>query len=198
MSRPFATAVAIVFALGFYGITVWALERTRRQIGRSALVAFRYGGLEEMASVLAMWIFPLVLIASAWRPEAPTLRTLVAVPALRVAGAALLLGGLVVMARSIVVLGPAFRIGIDPEQRAFLARRGPYAYVRHPIYAAFLGFYVGAWLLQPNVLFSILTPLAAARIVLQALREERMLVDAFGDTYREYVASTKRFVPGIL
>lgn len=198
METATTTLVAIIFALGFYGITVWALVRTRRQIGRSALAVFRYGRAEEVASVFAMWAFPLVLIASTWWTEAPAFRLLVASAALRVAGTVLLLGGLALMATSIATLGPAFRIGLDPEQRAILIRRGVYAYVRHPIYTSFLGFYAGAWLLQPNALFSILTPLAMARIVLQALREERMLAGAFGRDYEAYMKATTRFIPGIV
>lgn len=191
-------ALAGFFALGFYAVTVTALIRTWRLIGRSPLVVLQQGRADEIVAVAAHAVFPLVLVLSTLRPDLGWFRPLLDAPAMRLFSGALLLGGLGWQYISMTALGEALRIGIDPAQRTHLVRHGPYRYVRHPIYTAFLGYYLGAWLLQPNLLFSILAPLAAARIVLQALREERMLAGTFGDAYRGYMASTKRFLPGIL
>jgi protein-S-isoprenylcysteine O-methyltransferase len=119
-------------------------------------------------------------------------------PALRLLGAVLLLGGLALQYVSIVTLGRAFTIGLDPGQQKHLVRHGPYRYLRHPIYAAFLGYFIGAWLLQPNLFFTIAMPIAITRVVLQAMKEEQLLLATFGPDYRAYMASTRRFVPWIL
>lgn len=198
MEAPFATWVAVAFTLGFYGLTVLGVNRTRRLIGRSPLVILQRGSPEEVAAVFGMWAFPVVLILSTRLPDVALFRLFVEGWGFRAVGTVLLLGGLVLQYVSIMALGRAFRIGLDPDQRELLVRHGPYRYVRHPIYTAFAGFFFGAWLLQPNLLFSILTPLAIARLVLQAVREERLLLGTFGREYQEYVNATKRFIPWVL
>ncbi len=192
------TIIAVMFAIGFYSVTSLGIARTRRLTGRNPVIIFRTGTAEEIAAVVVLWLFPLVLVLSTLMPEAAPFRPFIDSPGLRATGALLLLGGLVLQYISIVTLGRAFSIGLDPEKQEHLVKHGPYRYVRHPIYAAFLGFFVGAWLLQPNRFFSIAMPVAIARVVLQAVREERMLLDRFGEQYREYMKSTTRFIPGIL
>lgn len=189
------TIIAVVFAAGFYLVTSLGIARTRRLTGRNPVIIFRTGTAEEIASVVALWLFPLVLILSTLIPESELFRPMLDAPALRSLGAVLLLGGLMLQYVSIMTLGRAFSIGLDPERQEHLVRHGPYRFVRHPIYAAFLGYFVGAWLLQPNAFFSVAIPIAIARVVLQAVREERLLLSSFGDDYREYMKSTKRFVP---
>lgn len=76
-----------------------------------------------------------------------------------------------------------------------LATGGPFALVRHPIYAAMDALALGsfAWLPTPLTLAG----LVAMAIVggLRARIEERLLCEAFGERYREYMRRTKRFVP---
>lgn len=189
------TIIAVVFAIGFYLVTSLGIARTRRLTGRNPVIIFRTGTAEEIASVVALWLFPLVLILSTLMPEAGPFRPLLDVQALGRVGAVLLLGGLVLQYVSIMTLGRAFSIGLDPARQEHLVRHGPYRFVRHPIYAAFLGYFVGAWLLQPNGSFTVAMPIAIARVVLQAVREEQLLVASFGQDYRDYMRSTKRFVP---
>ena len=76
--------------------------------------------------------------------------------------------------------------------------RGPYRFVRHPLYlgelVALLGVVIGAdrwWLALPAWL---------AGLVLQLLRtgyEEESLRTVFPE-YREYAARTKRLIPGLV
>lgn len=193
-----ATIIAGGFALGFYGVTTAALLRARRLAGRSPLAVLRDGSIEEVVAAAAMSLFPLVLVLSTLRPDARVFRVFLDVPELQAAAAILLAGGLFLQAMAMQTLGRALRIGIDREQRTLLVRDGPYQYIRHPIYAAFLTYYAAAWLLQSNLVFSIVLPVAWARIVYQALQEERALLGIFGQRYEEYRQSTKRFIPGIV
>lgn len=192
------TTVATVFAIGFYLITLRGILRTRRLTGRNPVIIFRTGSAEEIIALVAFWLFPLALIGSTLWPEMRWFRLLFDAPALRLAGVVVLLGGVALQYVSIVTLGRAFTIGLDPDQQKHLVRHGPYRYVRHPIYAAFLGFFIGAWLLQPNLFFSIAAPIAVARITLQAKREEELLLAKFEHEYRAYIRSTRRFIPGIV
>lgn len=190
--------IAVAFSIGFYLVTSLGITRTRRLTGRNPVIIFRTGTAEEIVSVVALWLFPLILILSTLMPEAVWFRPFIDGSGLRPVGALLLLGGLVLQYVSIMTLGRAFSIGLDPARQKHLVRHGPYRFVRHPIYAAFLGDFVGAWLLQPNAFFSVAMPIAIARVVLQAVREEQLLVASFGQGYRDYMRSTKRFVPWLV
>jgi len=76
-----------------------------------------------------------------------------------------------------------------------LVTGGPYRYVRNPIYLGDFTFGIAAALLASNWL--ILLPEAFIVILVygQIDGEERMLMERFGDEYREYVKRTPRFIP---
>lgn len=192
------TTVATVFAIGFYLVTLRGILRTRQLTGRNPVIIFRTGSPEEVIALVAFWLFPLALIASTLWREMRLFRLLFDAPALRLVGVVALLGGVLLQYVALVTLGRAFTIGLDPDQQKHLIRHGPYRYVRHPIYAAFIGFFIGAWLLQPNLFFSLAAPIAVWRITLQARREEQLLLTKFGNEYRDYIHSTRRFVPRIM
>jgi protein-S-isoprenylcysteine O-methyltransferase Ste14 len=76
-----------------------------------------------------------------------------------------------------------------------LATGGPFAWLRHPIYAAIdllaLGSFV--WLPTPLVLLGFVAVAVVADA--RARKEERLLVEAFGERYREYMRRVRRFIP---
>jgi protein-S-isoprenylcysteine O-methyltransferase Ste14 len=88
-----------------------------------------------------------------------------------------------------------FQARIDATHR--LSTDGPFAFVRHPIYAALDLLALGSLLWIP-------TPWTAAGLLLmmvmgdvRARGEEKVLLAAFGEDYRRYSARVRRFVPGI-
>jgi len=188
---------ALGFAAGFYGVTAYAVTRTARLTGASPVIIFRIGTVEEKASVLLLWIFPLVVIAAALFPDLALTRLLFDSPLLRAVGTFGLAGALWLHFIALRTLGAAFQIGVDPSMTPGIVRTGPYRLVRHPVYTAFLLYFLGIWLVFPNVLFSVVAPLAAMRVYLQARYEEAVLVERFGRDYAEYMRSTARFVPGV-
>ena len=79
-----------------------------------------------------------------------------------------------------------------PEER-FLLQRGPYRYIRHPIYLSFLVTSVGFLLLAENI---VMLPLLFALTALRYPKpEEEELIQLYGDAYREYRKRTGRFFP---
>lgn len=77
-------------------------------------------------------------------------------------------------------------------------RGGPYRWVRHPGYAGSIAVWVGAAL----AFHSWPAAAAVAALMLAAYgwricSEERMLVEHFGDAYRDYQARSRRLVPFI-
>jgi protein-S-isoprenylcysteine O-methyltransferase Ste14 len=73
---------------------------------------------------------------------------------------------------------------------------GPYRYVRHPMYSAFFVLGLGLLLLSANWLIGV-SHLAAVTWMYRArvASEEALMSEHFGDTYRQYMATTGRLLP---
>ena len=109
---------------------------------------------------------------------------------LHVASYALIGGGFVLLAR-------AWRVLYDAQRGGSLATEGPYAYVRHPQYDAFVLVMFGFLLQWPTLVTLVMFPLLVARYVRLARREEAEVARAFGPRWLEYAAQVPAFVPRI-
>jgi protein-S-isoprenylcysteine O-methyltransferase Ste14 len=107
--------------------------------------------------------------------------------------AALSVAGLIVVIAGKLVLGRSF--GIVPANRGVVTR-GPYLYVRHPIYTGYLITHVGFLAAHPTVWNALALITADLALVIRALYEERVLRrDA---QYREYCTRVRwHLVPGV-
>ena len=76
-----------------------------------------------------------------------------------------------------------------------LVTSGPYRYVRNPIYSASFVFIVALALLAANWLLLLPAVVLIAIIYGQIPKEELMLIERFGDEYREYMSRTPRIIP---
>lgn len=111
-------------------------------------------------------------------------------------GAVVILAGAVLVGWTMRVFRSwRFQARIDAGHR--LSTDGPFAWVRHPIYAALD-------LLALGTLVWIPSPWTAAGLLLMAVigdvrarGEEKVLVAAFGESYGRYRASVRRFVPKV-
>lgn len=84
---------------------------------------------------------------------------------------------------------------IFPEARK-LVRHGPYALVRHPLYAAYIVTYLLVALPRVGPAALALVALGIAGEVLRARNEERVLASTFPE-YSAYAARTPRFLPRV-
>lgn len=101
--------------------------------------------------------------------------------------------------RSQVDLGRNSSMLLDLHEGHTLVITGVYRRIRHPMYAGMFLWTISQGLLLPNW-FSGLSGFVAF-IFLYKLRvreEEKMMIDGFGDEYRDYMMRTKRLIPGIL
>ncbi|HEV2296056.1 MAG TPA: isoprenylcysteine carboxylmethyltransferase family protein [Tepidisphaeraceae bacterium] len=92
-------------------------------------------------------------------------------------------------------MGKSWRMGIDPSETTPLIVTGPYAYVRHPIYALSSLLMIAAVLVIPSPLMLILGVIHLACLQWEARREERHLLAVNGDQYAAYRSRVGRFLP---
>lgn len=76
-----------------------------------------------------------------------------------------------------------------------LVTTGPYARIRHPLYAAMLGWCVSLSLLTANWIFVVVCTLSVLGLLWRIPKEEQMMVEAFGEEYKAYMQRTGRFFP---
>jgi protein-S-isoprenylcysteine O-methyltransferase len=119
-------------------------------------------------------------------------------PAVGWVGVAVMVGGLAVRLWSQAVLGRYYTSTLRQAADQPVLASGPYRLLRHPGYAGMLLAWLGAGLATAN--WAVALALALLMVVAYSYRiaaEEAMLLGAFGDRYRQYMARTWRLVPYI-
>ena len=101
---------------------------------------------------------------------------------------AFILGGFWLLASAWPVLYRAQRAGK-------LACSGPYHWVRHPQYAAFMLVMIGFLFQWPTLITLTLFPILVIIYVRLAKREEQQAKEAFGDSYQTYAKATPGWWP---
>jgi len=76
-----------------------------------------------------------------------------------------------------------------------LVTNGPYRYARNPIYLGSFLFILSLALVASNWLVLLPAILLVIFVYFQIKNEEVMLIDRFGDEYREYMKRTPRLIP---
>ena len=154
------------------------------------------GALEVVLLTIAWLAFFLPLIWVATPVLASADFALRPVPLL--AGTLCLALGLWLFHRSHADLGTNWSITLQVREKHRLVTQGLYRRVRHPMYLALLLYSVGQALVLPNYVAGPSYGVAIALVV--ALRvgpEEQMMLEEFGKEYEDYMARTKRLVPGV-
>jgi protein-S-isoprenylcysteine O-methyltransferase Ste14 len=72
---------------------------------------------------------------------------------------------------------------------------GLYKLIRHPIYAAMFIWVVGLALFTANIIFVFLAIFTIIWLILRVPKEEKMMVEQFGDEYVQYIKKTGKFFP---
>ncbi len=190
--RTILIALSVLFVAvgGYYRIQSQRsgerLDRTRE--GWATLIAIRLTGLFTVGSTI-VWLYKPALFGWASQPMPPGTRWI------GVAGFACSVAWLIWMFHS---LGRNLTDTVVTRRDAYFVDRGPYRFVRNPMYAGVLllglslGLALGTWLLpvEASLIFTL--------FALRTRTEERFLIERFGDQYREYMKRVGRFFPTLL
>lgn len=119
-------------------------------------------------------------------------------PVFAATGLALTIAGLAFSIWARVILGRNWSATVTLKENHELVRRGPYRFVRHPIYTGAL-----AAMLGTAIVFGGWPGFAGFGIALfawklKSLTEERFLVEEFGESYVRYRREVKALIPGFL
>ena len=193
-----AWAFLAIFALGSVAFSVWLLPRD------PALLEARLGPFVQrgqpwwdrifLPTFIAIWCGWLVLMAL----DARRWHSSDVPPLLNVLGGALVIAGFLATLRVLRenrFAAPVVRVQTERGQRVI--DTGPYAVVRHPMYASAVLYLVGMPLLLGSWYGLWIVPLLVAGMAPRAVFEERLLERELPG-YAEYMTRVRyRLVPGV-
>lgn len=183
---------AVLLMRGYFSYQV---KRSGERLLPDRAAVEREGRGTFVARVVLFFALVALLVAYAFHPAWMS-RLEFALPAwLRWVGFGLGLASLLFWAWTQSELGRHWSAQLQLREGHHLVTTGPYAHVRHPLYTGMMGWAVGLALVTANWAFVVLAVLTLWGMVTRAPREEQMMLDQFGDEYRQYIARTGRFLP---
>jgi protein-S-isoprenylcysteine O-methyltransferase Ste14 len=95
----------------------------------------------------------------------------------------------------LIVIAASWRTLLQAQRTGTLAMTGPYAWVRHPQYAAFIVIMLGFLLQWPTIPTLLMFPVLVTMYIRLAYREEAEVRAELGEAYDRYAETTPAFVP---
>jgi protein-S-isoprenylcysteine O-methyltransferase Ste14 len=86
-------------------------------------------------------------------------------------------------------------MGIDPAERTSLVVAGPFAYVRHPIYALSQLMMLASVVAVPSYVMIAVGVMHIVLLQWEVRREEAHMLQVHGAAYTDYCARVGRFIP---
>ncbi|HEY5254881.1 MAG TPA: isoprenylcysteine carboxylmethyltransferase family protein, partial [Acidobacteriaceae bacterium] len=113
-------------------------------------------------------------------------------------GVLLLLLGLLFAVWARFVLGRNWSGIVTVKEDHTLITRGPYAWVRHPIYTGILLALLGTAVTLGTILNFVEVPVVAFAFWLKLRTEERFMLETFGEQYAAYRHHVKALIPYVI
>jgi len=118
---------------------------------------------------------------------------------LRWVGIALALAGFALLQWAQVTLGKSWSDTPRMMKEQTLITSGPYQFIRHPIYTAFVLILGSALLISANWLIGLAwLGMTVLEVASRVGFEESLMLEYFGDQYREYMKKTGRLLPRLI
>jgi protein-S-isoprenylcysteine O-methyltransferase Ste14 len=189
---PFRIAViigffAVVLVTFYHRLRSWASREKldRRQEGAFILFTLRPLGLALWLAVIAYMVDPAWMNWSSM-PFPSWLRWL---------GVGVYVPGFALLVWTLRSLGTNLTDTVVTRRDHTLVTHGPYRYVRHPFYDSMALLILAIAMLAANGFFLLMDVVVFGLLALRTNVEEDRLLARFGDSYREYMGRTGRFIP---
>ena len=134
-----------------------------------------------------------IFIYDYWKQIFPEINLLFLSDFIQIIGFTLIMGGNIVLLIAYRKLGIYWSYPIDGLKKRKLIKSGIYGRIRHPIYLSFNLFCIGFNMLLLDWFLLILYIIGGIGLYFQAIDEEKILIEYFGDEYIEYMKKTGRF-----
>jgi protein-S-isoprenylcysteine O-methyltransferase Ste14 len=186
-------ALDIISGCWIVFVSVWLLAAvsTRRTVYR-----------ERRAQRLCYWVLLviayLLLVRGRQSPYPLNLRIIPHAAPIVWAAAVLCIVGLVFALWARVTLGRNWSGVVTLKEDHELVERGPYRFVRHPIYTGILTMFLATALLQGHVAGFAGVLLMFASFWIKLSREEELMLQQFPERYASYQRRAKRIIPFVL
>jgi len=192
MSSPEVTYRVIfgILWLVYFGVRLY-FQRKVKGVGSYVRVNEKQEKLLFRLFALAYLVLPVYFITS-WVDFAH-----IPMPVwLRWAGLIVTCSGIGLFAWAHQALGLNWTAVLALSEKHALVTSGPYRYVRHPMYTAFFVIGFGFLFLSANLLVGViyLGPLLLMYLS-RFSAEEQMMIERFGERYRQYMKETGRILP---
>lgn len=187
--------IRIAEYIGFGGFILWSLiergftfsKQQQREGQRKAqlsfwlILIFWYAAM--FLSIWDVWGNPLTAF------QQPFL-------ALRIVGIILTLGGLLLRFAAHRALGQSYSVHVETSQKHKLVTSGIFSILRHPAYLDLLCLFLGIPLCMGSWGGLLIAGLGGIPVIIYRIRiEERVLVEWFGEAYKNYLQNTWRLIP---
>lgn len=186
LSRYLIPAFWLIWIVGWL-LAAISVKRAQWQEPRATAIYNRFPVL--LGTV--MLVFP------RWLPPILTYRFVPPGPEPPAIGTVLVLLGLLFAGWARVHLGGNWSGAVTVKHGHTLIRRGPYRYVRHPIYSGMLVALIGTALAVGAAYAFIATALILIGFIVKLQLEEARMRDTFPTDYDDYSRHTARLVPGV-
>ena len=95
----------------------------------------------------------------------------------------------------LILLAASWKILYRAQRNFHIARTGPYSFIRHPQYTAFILIMIGYLIQWPTLPTLLMFPVLIWLYARLARREEQESLAQYGDAYASYAERTPRFFP---
>jgi len=117
----------------------------------------------------------------------------------RWAGVALTLAGFALLQWAQVTLGKSWSDTPRMMKEQALITSGPYQFIRHPVYTAFILILGSALLISANWFIGLAwLGMTVLEVASRVDFEESLMLEYFGDRYRDYMKKTGRLLPRLI
>ena len=193
MTPALSKAVFVALVIGWYLVRYEHARRSRREKIVSSARGLRETAL-LLISLTGLGIVPLLYVAT----DVPEFAAYTFHPVAAWLGLIFAIGALVMFHLTHRALGRNWSISLDLRENHKLVTNGIYRRIRHPMYSAFLLWAIAQALLLPNWVAGLAGLVGFGTLFFGRVgREERMMLDTFGDNYRVYMTRTGRVFPSI-